>query len=67
MSNKAAVFLEQIRPYLLVKKTAADLAISFQRERQGMKGGLEITTEIIARRDWYKQEISSLALGFRTI
>ena len=60
MSNQAKDFLEQISPYLRVKKRHAQVAIDFQNERCGLTGSKPPSPEQIARREQYRQEIHKL-------
>lgn len=64
MSNEAQVFLEKIYPYVHIKKTQIKLAIKFQKEKTNLRF-LSPAQKVkeLAKRDWYKQEISKLTLG----
>jgi len=66
MSNQASDFLKLILPYLKVKTPQATLAIEFQDNRVHHTGRL-LTSEVIERRNWYKDEISAHNIGPRTI
>ena len=67
-SNEAAFFLKSIFPFSKIKQEQMKLAIEFQEKRKGSKGNKGcLTQQVIQERDDYKQKISKLALGYRTI
>lgn len=68
MSNEAKRFLEIIYPYVRIKRQQIKLAIEFQKNIINLRN-LNPTqkTKEIARRDWYKQEISKLTLGIHSL
>jgi hypothetical protein len=70
-SHEACKFLKSILPFLKVKKKQAELAIEFQESAKNMNGrenkSQQEKEKEIEKRNWYKKEISSLSLGFRTL
>ena len=68
VGNKAKIFLEMIYPYLRVKKKQAELAIEFQKNVINIRhASPQVKLNEIARRNWYKSEISKLTLGNHTL
>jgi predicted RNA-binding Zn-ribbon protein involved in translation (DUF1610 family) len=68
MSNQASEFLKLLLPFLKDKHQRAILAIEFQETKtQARATGRVLSQEEIDKRQWYKDEISRLNLGWRTI
>lgn len=68
MSNQASEFLKLLLPFLKDKHQRAILAIEFQETKtQTRATGGVLSQEAIDKRQWYKDKISSLNLGWRTI
>ncbi|MBA3758932.1 MAG: hypothetical protein H0X07_00195 [Gemmatimonadales bacterium] len=59
-SQQALRFLERVRPYLIVKAEQADLAIEFQKSREGKPSWGAVSPEEYARREHIRREILRL-------
>jgi len=64
-SSDAQIFLEQVLPYLQVKRRQAELAIEFQTftSAHPMHWKKNRTAEIVNRKDEYRHQISQLNLN----
>lgn len=58
--KRAMHFLESISPLLIIKRRTTELAIEFQKWINEEKRTHPVSKEVIAKRDWYKKEISRL-------
>lgn len=61
-SKAASLFLARISPFLVIKKSQADLALEFQ-SRLGAVGVNRLTSEEITTRETYKRRLVELKLG----
>ena len=62
-ANQAVTILEQVLPYLIIKRTQAELGIELQNRNNYICGrgrGYEVSQEELARRDDIKQKVSEL-------
>jgi hypothetical protein len=68
-SSDAQIFLEQILPYLQVKRQQAELAIEFQvfASAHPMCWEKNRTAEVVNRKEEYRQQISQLNLNRGTV
>jgi hypothetical protein len=64
-ANRAKHFLEHVRPYVIEKKKQVALAIEFQHRKNGCRTSRPLPAEIVAEREWYRQEISHQNLNGR--
>jgi LAGLIDADG endonuclease. len=65
IAQEAKVFLEAIEPYAIVKKRQIQLAIDFQEHKNATNKIM--SPDILQERNRYKEEISKLNLGYRTL
>lgn len=61
-SKAASLFLARIAPFLVIKKSQADLAAEFQA-RIGARGVNRLTPEEVTTRETYKRRLVELKLG----
>jgi hypothetical protein len=64
-ADQARDFLEHIYPYTIEKKKQAALAIEFQRQKGRSRTSKRLPADLIAEREWFRQEISRLNLNGR--
>jgi hypothetical protein len=62
-ADHARAFLQDIYPHLVEKRRQASLAIEFQKQKKGSRTSKPLTYQVIAEREWFRQEISRLNLN----